>query len=89
MIGLIIGLCHFFGTAYYILGDIELSYEVEGNWISELCIVEGAWYVKYFESFYWALATFLLVGSKGFTIYETIFVINVLLITICAFAYIL
>ena len=44
---------------------------------------------RYCESFYWALATFLLVGSKGDTIYETVFCITILLVTISAFAYIL
>jgi len=47
------------------------------------------WYVRYAESFYWALATFLLVGSKGDSFYETLFAIAVLLVTICTFAYIL
>jgi len=44
---------------------------------------------RYIESFYWSLATFLLVGSKGDTPAETIYCIIILMITVGLFAYIL
>ena len=62
---------------------------IKGNWLEILNLEEEEWWVRYTESFYWALATFLLVGSKGETFYETVYCICVLLVTICAFAYIL
>ena len=89
MIGLIIALCHVFGTLYYLLAKIEIELNVRGNWLEVLNLIEAEWYENYIESFYWALATFLLVGSKGDTSIETVFCICVLLVTICAFAYIL
>jgi len=45
--------------------------------------------MRYVEGFYWSIATFLLVGSKGDSFEETIFCILVLLITIGLFAYII
>ena len=90
MIGLIIILCHVVGTAYHLLAQIEIELEIENyTWLDVAGIRNSGWNIRYSESFYWALATFLLVGSKGETFYETVFCITVLLMTICAFAYIL
>ena len=45
--------------------------------------------IRYIEGFYWAIATFLLVGSKGDTAIESVFSISLLIITVGLFAYIL
>ena len=87
--GLIIFLCHWVGTFYHILAQIEDFYGIEDNWLRNIGKFEFSWYDRYVESFYWGIATFLLVGSKGDTLYETIYCILVLLITIGLFAYIL
>lgn len=89
MIIVIILNCHVVGTAFHMLGKMEEYYGVEDNWLAMMNVVNSSWYVRYTEAFYWALASFLLVGSKGFTTYETVFTTFILLSTICSFAYIL
>ena len=89
MFFIIIVLCHVIGTLYYFLAQIEIYYGVENTWIEEIGKRDESWDVKYVEAFYWALATFLLVGSKGYTNIETMFCIAVLLFTIALFAYVI
>jgi len=59
------------------------------TWLHNMNKFDSDWQVRYVESFYWSIATFLLVGSKGDSFPETVFCIFILLITVCLFAYIL
>lgn len=52
-------------------------------------IYDSEWHIRYSESFYWALATIMLVGSKGETFLETIFCCATLVTTVGMFATIL
>ena len=52
-------------------------------------MLDVTWPVRYWECFYWATATMMLVGSKGETFVETISCTLILLITVGFFAYIL
>ena len=77
-------------------GPIQLNQECMINqsitqYVKDLLndLTDETWYVRYIESFYWALATFLLIGSKGYTFYESFYCVIVLLVSLCAFAYIL
>lgn len=44
---------------------------------------------KYIECLYFSVATLMLIGSKGETLWESIFLIIILIITVGAFAYII
>jgi hypothetical protein len=50
---------------------------------------DAEWFERYLEGFYWALATIMLIGSKGDTLIETAYCIVSLLSTIGVFAVIL
>lgn len=80
---------------YYFLAIMErevLDYG-DNNWVDKLFIenseLDRTPFTLYVESFYWALATIMLVGSKGTTYFETIFCICTLLCTVGMFAKIL
>lgn len=62
---------------------------ITDTWLHNINKFENGIADKYFESFYWAIATFLLVGSKGDTFAETIYCIITLVITIPIFGFIL
>jgi len=65
-------------------------YEVEETtWLHNLGIFNSTWEKRYIESFYWGLATFLLIGSKGDTFFEVFYCVLILLQTVGVFAYIL
>lgn len=54
-----------------------------------LGVYDEHWSLRYAESFYWSLATIMLVGSKGETLLEIIFCCLTLLTTVGMFATIL
>jgi len=82
-------LCHWAGTFYHFLAQLEYVYGREDTWLHNKNIFDANWYIRYTEGYYWGISTFLLVGSKGDTFLETVYCIAVLLITIGLFAYIL
>jgi len=86
---LVIVISHWVGTIYHLTAQIETFYGYEDTWLHNLDIYHENPYKRYLESFYWAVATFLLIGSKGDTSIETIYCIIILFITIGLFAYIL
>ena len=47
------------------------------------------WYVRYMESFYWAAATMMLVGTKGNNVQELIFTVIIMFATVGFFAYLI
>ena len=85
---LIIILCHWTGNIYNFIANLENMYG-SSSWLHVVNKFDSEWQVRYIEGFYWGIATFLLVGSKGDTFVETVFCIVVLLITIGLFAYII
>jgi len=62
---------------------------IEETWLHVNNIWDSPIYKRYTEGFYWAISTFLLVGSKGETFLETVYCIIMLVITIFLFSYIL
>ncbi|KRX04709.1 hypothetical protein PPERSA_03100 [Pseudocohnilembus persalinus] len=83
-------LCHVFGTLFWILGQFEHHIlDDKLNWINNKGIIDAHWYEQYMESFYWAQATIMLVGTKGDTFIETCYACTVLFITVGYFAIIL
>jgi len=90
MLLLIIILCHWVSCTYHYLAIIEIDLlDYSETWLHKIDLWEAPWYIKYVEGFYWAIATFLLVGSKGDTVVETVYCIIMLIITVFLFAYIL
>jgi len=83
MIVLILVIRHIIGTAYYLLAIWEMKYGVEETWIHASGIDEKEYNIKYLESFYWALSTVLVNGSKGDTPAETVFTLIILFMAIC------
>lgn len=86
--------CHIVGTLYHTLAVIEENlWDETDNWMRvgnpEDPLYDKEWYIRYSESFYWSLATIMLVGSKGETFLETIFCCFTLLATVGMFATIL
>lgn len=45
--------------------------------------------IRYIESFYFSVATVMLIGTKGETTIETVFLVGTLLITVGVFAYLI
>ncbi|KRW99724.1 Cyclic nucleotide-binding protein [Pseudocohnilembus persalinus] len=85
-----LALCHFVGTAYYFLAFCESYYlDYTDTWVDVIDFWDKPPHVKYIESYYWALATMTLIGTKGSTVIETTFCICVLTCTIGIFATIL
>ncbi|KRX10867.1 Cyclic nucleotide-binding protein [Pseudocohnilembus persalinus] len=83
-------ICHVVGTLYFFLAVLEIKYDQEEQaWIKVYDIENASTFKQYSESFYWALATVSLIGSKGETTAETVYCIFVLSCTIGVFATIL
>lgn len=75
---------------YHTLAQIEYhAFDIDNNWLSVKEIFDSDWHIRYIQSFYWALATIMLVGSSGETFAETIFCCFTLLSTVGIFATIL
>ena len=51
--------------------------------------VDSEWHIRWIESFYWACATMMLVGSKGNNFEEILLTTITMLITVGMFAYII
>ena len=62
---------------------------MENTWLHNLGKFDYDPLSRYIESFYWALGTFLLIGSKGDTFAEQFYCLFILLCTIGLFGYIL
>ncbi|KRW99582.1 Cyclic nucleotide-binding protein [Pseudocohnilembus persalinus] len=82
--------CHIVGTLYHTLAIVEKNLlDLDDNWLDTQGIYDEEWHIRYMESFYWAIATIMLIGTKGQTFLETIFCCITLLITVGMFAKIL
>ena len=87
---LIFVLCHWTSSIYHFLAQVENElFGIEETWLHVHNIWDSPIYKRYTEGFYWAISTFLLVGSKGETFLETVYCIIMLVITIFLFSYIL
>ncbi|KRX08143.1 Cyclic nucleotide-binding protein [Pseudocohnilembus persalinus] len=83
-------LCHIVGSLYFFLAVIEQEqFDSENTWVQELNLESSPVRHQYIESYYWALATMTLIGTKGSTEIETAFCIIMLSWTIGIFAAIL
>jgi len=72
------------------LAQIEFYYfDLDNTWLHNFGKFDAHWGIRYIEGFYWSIATFLLVGSKGDTFAETVYCIGMLILTIVMFAYII
>lgn len=68
--------------------EVELNDETN-TWLQHHGYMDMIWYLRYIECFYWAEATLMLVGTKGFTSLETLFLSIVLLSCVGFFAAVL
>lgn len=91
LLGSSIALCHIVGCLYYSLAYVEIEYlgMEEENWVTLGGFDNADPFKLYTESYYWALATVALIGTKGTTLLETIYCIFTLLWTVGVFATIL
>ncbi|KRX00497.1 Cyclic nucleotide-binding protein [Pseudocohnilembus persalinus] len=61
----------------------------DNNWIVHSNLQDSPPFTQYIQSYYWAIATIMLIGTKGQTDIETVFTILSLLVTVGYFAKIL
>jgi hypothetical protein len=64
-------------------------WNIEDNWLKIEGILEKTWYESYMISFYWALATMMLIGTRGYNFYETSFTTITVLLTVGVFAFVI
>ncbi|KRX11044.1 Cyclic nucleotide-binding protein [Pseudocohnilembus persalinus] len=86
-----ITLCHIIATLYYFCGKLQQIYGEENNqnWIVLRNLQYSTPFTQYIQSFYWAIATIMLIGTQGETDIETVFAVLSLLVTVGYFAKIL
>ncbi|KRX11048.1 Cyclic nucleotide-binding protein [Pseudocohnilembus persalinus] len=86
-----ITLCHIIATLYFFCGKLQQLYgeKDNNNWIAIHNLTESPPLTQYIQSFYWAIATIMLIGTQGETDIETVFAVLSLLVTVGYFAKIL
>ncbi|KRW99509.1 Cyclic nucleotide-binding protein [Pseudocohnilembus persalinus] len=86
-----ITICHIIATLYYFCGKLQQIYGTQNNqnWINLRNLQDSTPFTCYIQSFYWSIATIMLIGTQGETDVETVFAVLSLLVTVGYFAKIL